>query len=57
MTGEAIRRRRRKLKLRQADLARRLGVDVNTVARWERDERLAPPFLGLAFDQIDDTAR
>ncbi len=57
MTGEAIRRRRRKLNLRQADLAKRLGVDVNTVARWERDERLAPTFLRLAFDQIDANAR
>jgi transcriptional regulator with XRE-family HTH domain len=29
-----------KLKLSQAKLAKRLGVTVTTVARWERDERV-----------------
>lgn len=38
MTGEELRRVRRRLGLTQVQLAERLGVAANSVARWERDE-------------------
>ena len=38
MTDIDIRELRRKLKLTQQELAKKLGVDVITVSRWEREE-------------------
>mgnify|MGYP001572138269 CR=1 FL=1 len=38
MTGEELRRLRKRLRLTQVALAERLAVSANTVARWERDE-------------------
>ncbi len=38
MTGADLKRRRRRLKLTQAELAKLIGVAKNTVARWERGE-------------------
>jgi transcriptional regulator with XRE-family HTH domain len=38
VTGSQLRRLRRRLGLLQRELAARLGVAPNTVARWERDE-------------------
>ena len=40
MTGAQLRRRRSQLGLTQVQLADRLGVTSNTVARWERGELL-----------------
>jgi transcriptional regulator with XRE-family HTH domain len=37
MTGKEVRVIRRRLKLTQAELARRVGVTRNTVTRWELD--------------------
>jgi transcriptional regulator with XRE-family HTH domain len=37
--GGQLRRRRLGLRLRQNDAARLLGVDPNSLMRWERDER------------------
>jgi transcriptional regulator with XRE-family HTH domain len=39
VNGAELLRLRKQLGLSQAKLAERLGVDPNTVARWERDER------------------
>jgi transcriptional regulator with XRE-family HTH domain len=39
MTGKAFKQKRRQLKLTQVQLATRLGVSANAVARWERGER------------------
>jgi len=38
MKGEELRRLRLKMKLTQKQLAEKLGVTENTVARWERNE-------------------
>ncbi len=49
MTGEELRRIRARMGLTQAELADRLGVTPNTVARWERDEvGIAEPAARLA---------
>jgi transcriptional regulator with XRE-family HTH domain len=42
MTGAALRQQRKKLNMTQKELARALGVDSNTVARYERDESGIP---------------
>jgi transcriptional regulator with XRE-family HTH domain len=38
MNGKQLRSLRRKLELTQKQLAEKLAVSSNTVARWERDE-------------------
>lgn len=46
--GRELRIIREKLRLTQAEIADRLGVSPNTVARWERDEvRITPPMEKL----------
>lgn len=42
---------RTRMKMSQADLARALGVNTQTVARWEqgKTERGIPPYLHLAL--------
>lgn len=53
MSGKELRKRRKDLGLTQEQLAERLEVTANTVARWERDEMKIPPFLGLAIETIE----
>jgi len=38
MKGKELKRLRKRLALSQAQLAERVGVRSNTLARWERDE-------------------
>ncbi|HKN13412.1 MAG TPA: helix-turn-helix domain-containing protein [Candidatus Binatus sp.] len=38
MTGKELKRIRTRLRLTQPELADRIGVHWNSVARWERDE-------------------
>ena len=38
MTGKELKRIRKRLGLKQTELADRIGVHWNTLARWERDE-------------------
>jgi transcriptional regulator with XRE-family HTH domain len=52
MSGDDVRKVRRRLHLTQAELAERLGVTSNTVARWERGEvRITEPAARLIAAQ------
>lgn len=54
MDGEALRRRRRALKLNQTELGRLLGVRQNTISRWELGETMQHPrMLDLALEAIE----
>jgi transcriptional regulator with XRE-family HTH domain len=53
MNGQTLKHRREALGMSQSQLAEALSVAANTVARWERDERAIPPFLGLALETIE----
>ncbi len=48
MSGAELRRIRKRLDLTQVELAERIGVHANSVARWERDEvRITEPVARL----------
>jgi DNA-binding transcriptional regulator YiaG len=48
LTGTALRQLRTRLGCTQRELAARVGVTANTVARWERDEvRITEPMERL----------
>ena len=53
MTGKQLKKRRAALKLTQKELALKLQVEPNTVARWERELRAIPAFLDLALQTIE----
>ena len=58
MKGATLRERRLALGLSQQELANKLEVSRNTVARWERDEYPNPGFLNLALNWIEwETAK
>ena len=56
MTGNELKERRKKLGLRQEDLARELEVVVSSVARWEqlKDEEISnSKMLHLALTALE----
>lgn len=53
MTADEVKERRQALGLTQKDLAAQLGVDVTTVARWERGEIKLNPLLDLAMRHLE----
>lgn len=59
LDGPALRRRREALGLSQAKLAYALGVDPNTVAVWERNDRPIgnPVMVGLALTTVEQQER
>ena len=58
MTGKQLKKRRADLDLTQKELALKLQVEANTVARWEREIRAIPAFLDLALQTIErETSR
>lgn len=57
--GSMLRRRRHELNLKQDDVAKMLGVNQSTVAKYERGDRIGADrldkvaeFLGLDFDDV-----
>ncbi len=59
MTGAELRARRKALGLSHGQLALRLGVASNTVARWERNELTIgqPKMVKMSLDQIEREVR
>ena len=53
MTAQELQEWRVSHSLTQVMLAERLGVHVQTVARWEQGARDIPPYLQLALQTID----
>jgi transcriptional regulator with XRE-family HTH domain len=54
MTGKELRRLRDRAGLTQAELASRIGVAPNTIARWERNERkLSVPLAKLIHLELE----
>lgn len=53
LTGTELRARRTKLGLTQSELAEKLEVSANTVARWERDEVGIPGMTDLALKELE----
>lgn len=58
MLGEAIRRRRKALGMKQADVAEIFDVTQQTVARWENGQRPDTDFVPAmaTFLEVEDTA-
>ena len=49
ISGEMLRFARRALGMTQAELGQELGVTLETVSRWEREERAMEPWVRLAI--------
>ncbi len=52
VTGEDIRRERESLELTQGELAKLLGVALNTVSRWETGQRTPHPLVLKAIETV-----
>jgi transcriptional regulator with XRE-family HTH domain len=52
MTGMELRQWREERHLTQTELSELLGVQFNTVSRWEVGTRAIPSFLELALKEI-----
>ena len=52
VTGEDIRREREKLGITQVELAKLLGVAMNTVSRWEIGQRIPHPLTLKAIQTV-----
>lgn len=57
MTPFQLRSRREALGLSMEALARRLGISVTTVYRWESGRTELPPMLSLAMAEVERRAR
>jgi DNA-binding transcriptional regulator YiaG len=57
MTAADLKHRRDRLGLTQSELAERLGVTWNTVARWETDQRRIPELAVRLLDCLQREQR
>lgn len=57
MNSTAFKARRLRLGYSQAGLAAKLGVDPQTVSRWERGEHRIPPMVTLAMQTVKPERR
>ncbi|HEY0768853.1 MAG TPA: helix-turn-helix domain-containing protein [Sphingobacteriaceae bacterium] len=53
MTGKEFRIKRNLLDLKQAELAERLGLNANTVSRYENEDLPIPKTVELAMDALE----
>jgi transcriptional regulator with XRE-family HTH domain len=53
MTSLELYQQRLRLGLKQVELAALLGVDKQTVYRWECGQRSIPPYLVLALEALE----
>lgn len=53
MTNEELKKRRQALLMTQGELAYELGVQQNTIARWESGNYRIPHMASLAMDAIE----
>jgi transcriptional regulator with XRE-family HTH domain len=53
MTGKELKRKRAALGLTQVQLAEILGVQPNTVARWENGVLVIPKMVSLAIATVE----
>ena len=54
MTGQELKKWRRKWGLSQEELAKHLGVIRFSVSRWETGARAIPSFLPLALEALEN---
>jgi DNA-binding transcriptional regulator YiaG len=57
MRGQELRAVRSSLGVTQAELARRMGVTWNTVARWETGQRKVPKIAEVLLGYIERETR
>lgn len=57
ITVSALRRRRERLGLTQAQLAEAMGVTWNTVARWETGQRRIPKIASILLRYLESDPR
>ncbi len=57
MDAASLKRRRKRLGLTQAELAKRMGVTWNTVARWETGQRKVPGMAEVLLGYIEREVR
>ena len=54
ISSRQLKNRRERLGLTQAELARRMGVTWNTVARWETAQRRIPQMAAILLGYLDE---
>jgi DNA-binding transcriptional regulator YiaG len=52
-----LKHRRKRLGLTQAELAKRMGVTWNTVARWETEQRNIPKMAAVLLGYLERESR
>ena len=57
MNGTTLKAKREELGFTQVRLAEILGVQSNTVARWENGVLAVPKVVGLAMETVEQTYR
>ena len=54
ISSKQLKKRRGRLGLTQAELAKAMGVTWNTVARWETERRRVPKMAAILLGYLDE---